>query len=98
VETSLEFAMGSGIFFEISQKFVGRQIVFENKWSEIAPFFVVAKMITYDDPRDAARVQLVDESASDKTRGTCDENAALRAQETFRSSSLRCMLTIASAS
>ena len=90
METSLEFAMGSRVTFEICQKFVRRQIVLESKRGEIAPFFVVAKMISYDNPRDAACVQLMDESAADKPRRAGDKNANLRAQETFRPSGIRC--------
>ena len=57
------------------QKFVGGHIVFKGKRGEIAPFFVIAEMIADDDPGDAARIQFMNESASDKAGGACDEHA-----------------------
>ena len=67
--------MRGRILFEVLQKFVWRDIVFKGKRGKIAPFFVIAEMIADDDPGDAARVQFMDESASDKAGGACDEHA-----------------------
>ena len=67
--------MRGRILFEVLQKFVWRDKIFEGKGGKIAPFFVIAEMIADDDPGDAARVQFMHESASDKAGGACNEHA-----------------------
>ena len=69
--------MGASILFEILEKSVRRDKVFKGKRGKIAPLFVIPEMIADDDPGDATRVQFMDESASDKAGGACDEHASL---------------------